>query len=148
MSTRRLALWVVLACLFAAALAVACGGDSGGGGGGDQPKDDEAAIRKVVSDFGKAFNDGKAGDLHALLDAESRKNCSQKDLETLLSLVKAFSGNKKFTAEATNIKVTGDKATAQVVAAIGDEKQSPEENALVKEGGKWKLAFGADDCSV
>jgi hypothetical protein len=108
MSMRRLALWAGLACLFAAALAAACGG-----GGGDQPKDDEAAIRKVVSDFGKAFNDGKAGDLHALLDAESRKNCSQKDLETLLSLVKAFSGNKKFTAEATNIKVNGDKATAQ-----------------------------------
>ena len=126
---RRLGLWAGLACLFATALAVACGG--GGGGGSDQPKDDEAAIRKVVSDFGKAFNDGKAGDLHALLDAESRKNCSQKDLETLLTLVKAFAGKKKFTAEATNIKVSGDKATAQVLAAIGDEKQSPEENALL-----------------
>jgi len=148
MSMRRLGLWAGLACLFAVALAVACGGGGGGSGGGDQPKDDEAAIRKVVSDFGKAFNDGKAGDLHNLLDAESRKNCSQKDLETLLSLVKAFAGNKKFTAEATNIKVNGDKATAQVLAAIGDEKQSPEENALVKEGGKWKLSFGADDCSV
>src|SRR6266545_2337302 len=142
---RRLALWAGVACLFAAALAVACGGS---GSGGDQPKDDEAAIRKVVSDFGKAFNDGKAGDLYSLLDAESRKNCSQKEIETLLNLVKAFSGNKKFTAEVTTIRVNGDKATAQVVAAIGDEKQSPEENALVKEGGKWKLSFGAEDCSV
>lgn len=145
MSIRRLGFWAGLACMFLAALTLGCGGS---GGGGDQPRDDEAAIRKVVSDFGKAFNDGKAGDLHALLDAESRKNCSQKDIETLLSLVKAFAGNKKFTAEATNIKVNGDKATAQVLAAIGDEKQSPEENALVKEGGKWKLSFGTDDCSV
>jgi ketosteroid isomerase-like protein len=144
---RRLTLWAGIVCLFAAALTVACGG-GGGSGGGDQPQDDEAAIRKVVSDFGKAFNDGKAGDLYSLLDAESRKNCSQKEIETLLNLVKAFSGNKKFTAEATTIKVNGDKATAQVVAAIGDEKQSPEENALVKEGGKWKLSFGAEDCSV
>jgi len=124
----------------AAALLVGCGGGSG------QPQNDEAAIRQVVSDFGKAFNDGKAGDLVNLLDAESRKSCDEKQLAALLTLIKALSGNQKFTAEASNIRVNGDKATALITTAIGDEKQSPDERPFVKEGGKWKVSFGSEDC--
>ena len=131
---------LITGALLATALLVGC---SGGGG---EPKGDEAAIRQVISDFGKAFNDGKAGDLVNLLDSESRKNCNQSDVAALLTLVKTFADGKKFTAEASNIKVDGDTATALVTAAIGAEKQSPEEQKLVKEGGKWKLSFGSGDC--
>ncbi|HLF77997.1 MAG TPA: hypothetical protein VJB57_10975 [Dehalococcoidia bacterium] len=137
-----------LASLLLVALVVGCGGDDGGGGGG-QPQNDEAAIRKVVSDFGKAFNDGKAGDLHKLLDSESRKGCSEKDLSTILALVKTLSGGTKFGVETTSVKVNGDTATAVVVPTIGGEKQDPEENKLVKEDGKWKLSFGSgNDCDI
>src|SRR6185312_13481253 len=98
--------------------------------------------------FGKAFNDGKADDMYALMDSESRKSCSQKDLAALVTLVKAFAGNKKFTAEASDIKVNGNKATAKVITAMGDEKQTPESDDFVKEGGKWKIVFGGEDCAA
>ena len=128
--------------LLAAALLLGCSG------GDDGPQDDEAAIRQVISDFGKAFNDGKAGDLINLLDSESRKNCKESELAPLLALVKSFAEGQQFTAEASDIKVNGDKATAMVIAAIGSEKQSPEPQSLVKEGGKWKLFFEGSECDL
>jgi hypothetical protein len=135
-----------LAVLLIVSLAVACGGDDGGSGG--SPANDEAAIRKVISDFGKAFNDGKAGDMIKLMDAESRKNCNEKDLAAILALVKTFSGGGKFGVETKSVRVNGDKATAVVVPTIGNEKQDEETNELVKEDGKWKIAFGAGDCDL
>jgi hypothetical protein len=146
MARMNLKLRAILAgFLLFAVLAVACGGGGKGGGGGGS---DEDQIKATVAAFGKAFNDGKADDLFNLLDSESRKSCNQKDIASLLTLVKAMSGSKKFSATASDIKVTGDKATAKVTAAIGDEKQDPDTNNLVKEGGKWKLAFGSGDCGL
>jgi ketosteroid isomerase-like protein len=131
---------LIIPALLATALLIGCGG---GGPGGD-----EAAIRQTISDFGKAFNDGKAGDLIALLDSESRKNCKESDIAALLALVKTFAEGQKFTAEATEIKVNGNTATAMVTAAIGSQKQAPEQQKLVKEGGKWKLLFESGECDL
>ncbi len=135
---------ILAGLLFAAAFGMACSGGKGGGGGGP----DEDQIKATVVAFGKAFNDGKASDMYNLMDNASRKSCNQDDLAKLLILVKTFSGNKKFSAEASEIKVTGAKASAKVTTALGDEKQDPEMDDFVKEGGKWKIVFGADDCSA
>jgi hypothetical protein len=133
---------LLIAVLVATALLAGCSG------GSDEPQGDEAAIRQVISDFGKAFNDGKAGDLISLLDAESRKNCRESDIAPLLALIKSFAGNERFTAEASDIKVNGDKATVLVTGAIGTEKQTPEPQTLVKEGGKWKLSLDGTGCDL
>ena len=139
----------ILAGLFIIAVfAAACGG--GGKGGSSSKGSDEDQIKQTVADFANAFNTGKADDAYNLMDAASRKACSQQDVATLLTLMKTLSGNGKFTAEASDIKVTGDKATAKVTAAIGGKKEDPETDNLVKENGKWKLSFAtsSEDCGA
>ena len=137
------------ASLLISLVMVACGGGDGDSGGGGAGGGDEAQIRKAISDFSNAINDADAGKAHALLDAKSRESCKVEDLKVLLQLLKSFSGNQKLgVAEVRDIKVTGDKATAQVVATLGNERQDPDEQAFVKEGGKWKLAMEGGDCSA
>lgn len=142
----RLAL---LAGVWIALLAAACGGGGGtADAGGGPPLTDDAAIRAVLRDFAKAFNDGKAGDVVKLLDSESRRTCDQRSLSKLMSLARAFSGNKKFGLEVKSVRVDGERATAVVVPSVGNEKQDPEDQRLVKQAGVWKVVFEPEDCGV
>jgi hypothetical protein len=140
--------FVSLALVLTAFL-VACGGDGGGGGGsGGGSGSEEAQVRRTIDDFAKAFNDGKARDVVALLDAESRKNCKESDISAVLTLLKAFSGSQKFGVEVQKVDVKGERATATILPTIGGEKQQSENQELVKEDGKWRLSFGGGDCGL
>jgi len=76
----------ILAGLFIIAVfAAACGG--GGKGGSSSKGSDEDQIKQTVADFANAFNTGKADDAYNLMDAASRKACSQQDVATLLTLI-------------------------------------------------------------
>src|SRR5689334_25384999 len=135
---------VLVTAAVLAVLAIACGG--GGSKDGDSGLSDDAAIRQSMAQFTKAFNDGKAKDMIALMDSESRKTCQEKDLAVLVGLVKAFGGNKKFDLQVKSVDVKGDKATAVVIPTIAGEKQDEDKNNLTKENGKWRISMSKEDC--
>ena len=119
-----------------AAFAAACGGDDG----------EEGEIRDTADAIVKAYNDK---DVDAFLsywtDSGIQEGFDATRQEAQEFLAEGLGDPPMSIRSISNIKVSGDTATADVELAFGLSLE-PERDSFVKEGGVWKID-GAEDVS-
>ncbi|MDQ3644393.1 MAG: nuclear transport factor 2 family protein [Actinomycetota bacterium] len=117
-----------LTALLCAALLAACGGGS---------ESDEDQVRAVVQEFGEAANDKDAGAICGLVvskELKDEEDCEkQADREGQIGGLEAVDD-----IEVSDIKIDGDRATAQIKATVGG-KTDAGPGKFRKVDGEWKL---------
>jgi len=113
-------------------------------GGGNS---DESQIKDVLHGYIDAYVDSRPADMYALLDSESKANCSEDNYTEFIKRVREALGDTEFEVlEVSEITIDADTATAVTHTRIGDELAEPTENTLVKEDGVWKLKLPSPSC--
>jgi ketosteroid isomerase-like protein len=120
---RRRAVFLVLLAVVAMLLAGGCS------------ETDEEAVANTIRDYYSAYN---ARDWDACLGHLADADGDGADrIQDLLETARAVTG--EVTVESiTNVKITGDTATAEVKTSYGGESKT-EELPMVKKDGHWKI---------
>jgi hypothetical protein len=127
---------LVLLLLVPMFLLSGCGGDS-----------EEDAVEAVLRSYIEHYLDSEPAEMYALLDAVSRRNCSQEDFVAFISRAREALGERQFEiAQIEDIVIIGDTASATVTTTVDGEAADPTQNDLIKEGSDWKLKLPSISC--
>jgi hypothetical protein len=128
--------------LVLAALALAAGGCTSSGGSGDSAADfqgEQRRVADVVEDLETAGSDGDQDEICSrilaagLVDRLEERGGCRRLVNGALEDVDTFG----LTVE--SVRITGDRAVAQVTTDTGDRERAATLR-LVREGGRWKVA--------
>jgi hypothetical protein len=115
-------------------------------GGSNSP---EGQIRALVKTFSTDFNNADGAALATIMCGQPKQYGFLKDLTgsiTSESLSEMISEQGTVTLSVSNIKVTGDHATATVTStwSKAPKESTPETDSFVKENGTWKVCGPVD----
>jgi hypothetical protein len=134
MRTMRLVLMAAL--VLTAIVAFGCGGDS--------DRDEiESVLRRYIDHYVKS----EPEQMYPLLDAASRRNCSEENFAGFISRAREALGEREFkVVRVRDVVINGDTATATVESTVDGEAADPTENTLIKEGSAWRLQLPSTVC--
>jgi hypothetical protein len=128
-------LWFLPLLLIAALAPAACGGGGSSTSGGDE----EAAIVTAIEKSATANDPSKCTELQTQAFNEQEKAASGAEATEICEEEAEEQGSPAKSVDVSNVKIDGEKATAE--AAIGGSALNGQtvELELVKEDGDWKL---------
>jgi hypothetical protein len=128
---RKLHLLVLPALLLALALALAA---CGGGGESDEDK-----ITSTIENAATSTDPAVCGETQTLSFMEQTTGGSGKEAEKNCEKEAESGSNQPDSVNVSNVKASGEKATADAEFKGGNFNEQTLELALVEEGGEWKL---------
>ena len=131
---------LLAATCLVAALGLACGGG--------ESDSNEEKIETVLRAYFQHYIDSEIEEIYPLLDAASRRDCSQDQFLEVMSSTRGAVGDLEIEfLEISEIVIEADQATVTSQLRF-DEVTDSTENTLIKEGSDWRIQIRPEICQT